>query len=208
MNAFKGLFITLDGPNGVGKSTIMGNLCEKLTSRGFDVRKTKEPTDSSIGQFLRQSEEDYRGNTLACIAAADRYYHIEHEIIPALHEEKIVLSDRYVESSLVLQWIDNVDVDFIWTINKNVIIPDLSVILLASPDALNQRLNLRSERSFFERKENARQQELDYYRHAAKFLEKQGFNIYVLDNESTSIEENSEKIVMRIVDLYNRSRMN
>ncbi len=208
MNAFKGLFITLDGPNGVGKSTIMGCLCKKLTSQGFDIYRTKEPTDSSIGQFLRQSEENYRGNTLACIAAADRYYHIEHEIIPALQNEKIVLSDRYVESSLVLQRIDNVDVDFIWTINKNIIIPDLSVILLASPDTLNQRLNLRSKHSFFERKETARQQESDYYRQAAGFLEKQGFNVYVLDNESTSIEENSENITMQIIGLYNQSRMN
>lgn len=89
MNTSYGLFITLDGPNGVGKSTIMGDLCKKLTSQGFETYKTREPTDSLIGDFLRKSEEKYRGKTLACIAATDRYYHIEHEILPALQKKKL-----------------------------------------------------------------------------------------------------------------------
>jgi dTMP kinase len=198
---YKGLFVTFDGPNGVGKTTLLKKVSEKLTLRGFDVFQTKEPTDTSIGNFIQQSKEEYHGASLACLIAADRYQHIEKEIIPALKTNKIVLSDRYVESSLVLQRIDNVDFNFIWSINKTVVIPNLSVIILASPDTLKQRIKSRETRDFFERDDSIREKELVYYKETIEFLKKKKFNVFSIENELASVEENSNKILTQIVNL-------
>ena len=85
--------------------------------------------------------EDIRS---ACVAAADRYYHIEKIIAPALNNRKIVLCDRYVDSSLVLQRIDNVDMDFIWAINKNVIYSGFEYYYHGISTSVYNRLKLRS----------------------------------------------------------------
>lgn len=206
MNLEKGLFITFDGPNGVGKTTILESVSDNFKSKKMDVLLTKEPTNSELGNFLKKYDEAYRGHSLACVAAADRYYHIEKIISPALNDRKIVLCDRYVDSSLVLQRIDNVDIDFIWAINKNVIIPDMSIIITASPQTLTNRLKSRNALSVFEQDDNARMKEVDYYEYASKFLGKQGFNVFNLNNEFASVEENSEIITTKILQLINQSR--
>src|SRR5208283_2400243 len=204
MNLKRGFFATFDGPNGVGKSTILTSVSSNLRSKNLDVLLTKEPTDSEFGIFFRECEATIRGNSYACIAAADRYYHIEKIIKPGLKANKIVLSDRYVESSLVLQRMDEVDQNFIWELNKQVITPDLSIIFTTAPEILKQRLKLRDKLSFFEKSEASSERELEYYLQASKFLKSKGYNILVLDNDSTTIEENTGLICTKILDLIRR----
>lgn len=190
----KGLFITFDGPNGAGKSSIIIGVKTQLAQMSFEIIKTKEPTSSQLGQFVKNAEEDYNGFILACLIAADRYFHIEHEILPAISAGKIVLCDRYVESSLVLQRLDGVEIDFIWLLNSFVVKPDLSVILLAQPDTLAHRLAQRTQFSRFE-KSKSRIDELKYYKEAAEFLSQHGFNIMLIENDTTPIEENIKRVV-------------
>jgi len=206
MDLNKGLFITFDGPNGVGKTTLLESVSDKLKLKKMDLVLTKEPTNTELGIFLKNYNEAYRGHPLACVAAADRYYHIKKIITPALDAKKIVLCDRYVDSSLVLQRIDNVDMDFIWAINRDVIIPDLSILFTASPQTLSNRLKLRNTLSVFEHDDNARMKEVEYYEHAAKFLREHGFNVFIINNEISSVDENSEIITGRIQNLIDRTR--
>jgi len=147
----KGLFVTFDGPNGVGKTSVFNGVADQLHQNGFEIVRTKEPTNSSLGRFILQAEESYRGRTFASLVAADRYFHLDNEVLPALREGKIVLSDRYIESSLVLQRLDDVEIEFVWTLNSQVYVPDLSVILTASPKTLEKRLAQRVSLGRFER---------------------------------------------------------
>jgi dTMP kinase len=126
-----GIFVTFEGPNGCGKSTIMEAVCYSLGERGFNIYKTQEPTATPLGNFARSCEKDLFGKSLAYIVAEDRRSHLEYFIRPALRLGNIVLCDRYIESSLVLQKLDGLDTDFIWSINHGILIPDLSIILIA-----------------------------------------------------------------------------
>lgn len=199
----KGMFISFEGPNGVGKSSLLDGVMNQLTHLKFDVLKTKEPTLSPLGQFVRTAEEDYQGRILACLVAADRYFHLENEVLPALRLGKIVFSDRYIESSLALQRLDGLDIEFIWTLNSQVLIPDLSIILAAPAKILEQRLSQRSSFGRFERTKS-RADELNYYLEAEEFLSKRGFNILLLDNGTTPLDQNIEKIVRQILALNSR----
>ena len=200
INRQKGIFVTFDSPNGVGKSSLLDGVANQLTQVGIDTLRTKEPTLSPLGQFVRGSEENFQGRILACLAAADRYFHLENEVLPALQAGKIIFSDRYVESSLVLQRLDGLDVEFIWSLNNQIYIPDLSVILIASVEILEQRLSQRSSLGRFERTKS-RADELKYYLEAAEFLSKRGFNILLLDNGATPLDQNVEKVVQKIPKL-------
>src|SRR5258708_14774424 len=118
MGKTRGLFITFDGPNGVGKSSLLLCVAALLTQSGCHILTTKEPTFSSLGQFVRDAEEVYTGRAFAHLVAADRYFHITSEILPSLSAAKGILCDRYVESSLVLQRLDGFNIYEILFINS------------------------------------------------------------------------------------------
>ena len=105
-----GYFITFEGGEGTGKTTIITYLNEYLTKKGFDVISTREPGGIEIAEQIRNiildiknTKMDYR--TEALLYAASRTQHLAEKIIPALKENKIVLCDRYLDSSLVYQGI-------------------------------------------------------------------------------------------------------
>jgi dTMP kinase len=177
----------------------------RLSRLGCNVVETKEPSVSQIGQFAKNAEEKYRGLPLACLISADRYFHIENEVIPALSEGKVILSDRYAESSLVLQRHDGVNIDFIWALNSYVYVPHLSIILLAKPQILEERLAKRRQYTRFE-KSISRIDELSYYQDAADFLALRGFNIRLIDNDDTiSFDTNIDCIVEEIESLRKKA---
>lgn len=108
----KGFLVAFDGPNGVGKSTLIESVKTRLEFRGYAIYTTKEPTNTECGSFVRKFAESRSGIGLACLVAADRYEHIENEILPELKKGKIVITDRYILSSLILQQMDDVDGTF------------------------------------------------------------------------------------------------
>lgn len=200
----KGLFLTIDGPNGVGKSSLVEGLTAYLCQLGVDVLTTIEPTNSALGLMVRQMENEYQGRVYACLVAADRYYHIESEVIPALRSGKVVLSSRFVASSLVLQRLDNVDIELIWAINSGICRPDINIILTASTSVLEQRLAQRSVFSRFEKSASC-SVELEYYLEAAEFLTDHGFNIWLLENGETPLENNILQIGKAVLKQLNIS---
>lgn len=89
---YKGLFIAFDGPNGVGKSTLIEYTKTALIEHGINVYITKEPTDTPLGKFIRRIAETLDSESLACLVAADRYQHLKDEIIPKLEKKQVVIS--------------------------------------------------------------------------------------------------------------------
>lgn len=196
----KGIFISVEGPNGVGKSTFIKKLSEKLSS-SFQVILTQEPTKTPFGEFVKRNEGALKGLEYAHLIWADRYYHIQHFVLPLLAEGKVMISNRYIESSIVLQSFDGVPVDQVWELNKNFIIPDISIILLARKDLLDERLQQRDVLSDFE-KRMTRRQEVDGYRAAADFLANKGFRHLIYQNNTEDdLEKNIDDVFDRIMSI-------
>lgn len=140
----KGVFICIEGLDGSGKTTQVELLSKKL-EKEFDVLCTSEPSKGLIGDFIRKSYL-YGKNRLspyveALLFAADRIEHVENEIIPALNKGKIVISDRYVFSSLAYQGSGKIDLDWIQTVNKSILLPDLAIFLDVDPEKVLSRIN-------------------------------------------------------------------
>ncbi|GAB3799672.1 dTMP kinase [Micromonospora zhanjiangensis] len=177
-----GRFIVIDGPSGVGKTTTTALLCDRLAEGGWEVVATKEPTQSTLGSTARYGTDEYRGLTLACLVAADRYHHLEREIRPALAVGKVVVCDRYLATSLVLQRLDGVEPDFLWAINRHIDRPDLTVILTGDPASSRARAAARGIHSRFHRGgEDAGRTENDLYLRVATELSEAGFPVLVHD---------------------------
>lgn len=103
----RGLFITFEGPEGVGKSTQAALLADRLREDYVGVILTREPGGTALGSKIRQlthhAEEPLADTTELLLMAADRAQHVAELVRPALEEGQIVISDRYIDSSIVYQ---------------------------------------------------------------------------------------------------------
>lgn len=158
---------------------------------------TKEITTGSIGTLIKSNE--FEGPILAELIAADRLYHIENVILPALNSGKIVISDRYVASSFVCQQLDGVSLDFIKNINSLIIPPDLSVFVSADISIISKRL---SERQYLERMEKISTLKMtELYKEAVNFFKenKYGYILELQNNNEMDLKNNIEKIYENII---------
>lgn len=105
-HAPEGVFISFEGGDGAGKSTQVRLLAQWFTQRGFEVVVTFEPGDTALGAELRrlvQHGEHLDPRTEALLFAADRAHHVSTVIRPALERGAVVITDRYLDSSVAYQ---------------------------------------------------------------------------------------------------------
>ncbi|TXT64913.1 MAG: putative thymidylate kinase [Promethearchaeota archaeon] len=130
-------FCVLDGIDGCGSTTHSKLLAGFLKNKGFKVHHTQEPTKNEIGELVRKflKKNEAPPTTDALLFAADRDYHYQTEIKPKLEENYIVISDRYIESSIVYQSLQSTQISVEWVkiINKFVGKPNLTIILDIDP---------------------------------------------------------------------------
>ncbi|MGS2617969.1 dTMP kinase [Micromonospora sp. LZ34] len=194
------LFIAIEGPNGVGKSTIATLLADRLSQTSpYRVHLTSEPTGTPLGQLLRHSEAVMHGRALALALAADRAAHVETDIVPALNDGRHVVTDRYVQSSLVLQRIDGLELSEIWSYNRYVL-PAISFYLEDPPDVIAARLAQRPERTRLETT-GSPDTELRLYREAACHLRRHGWTQHIVDCQGRT----PDNVVATILDLLPRA---
>jgi len=133
----KPIFIVLEGGDAAGTTTHSRLLKGFLESQGFKVHLTQEPSQSKIGILLREylKNKDIPPSTDALLFAADRDIHFKNEIKKKLEEGLIVISDRYIESSIVYQSSQSPEISVEWVkeINKFVGWPDITIILDIDP---------------------------------------------------------------------------
>jgi dTMP kinase len=131
------IFIVLDGIDGSGTSTHSKLLAGFLSLKGLKTYLTQEPSNSEIGKLLRTYLKDDKipASTDALLFAADRVLHFHNDIKKKLKEGYIVISDRYLESSIAYQssQSEKISVEWVKNLNKFAGIPDLTIILDIDP---------------------------------------------------------------------------
>lgn len=120
----QGMFITFEGPEGAGKTTVLSKLSDALLEQGFKVLQTREPGGISISEQIREVLLN-KDNVLmderteALLYAAARRQHLVEKVLPALEKGYMVLCDRFIDSSLAYQgYARGLGVESVYEINR------------------------------------------------------------------------------------------
>jgi len=137
------LFITFEGPEGAGKTTVIQKIAERLTEKNIDVLATREPGGIEIAEKIRtiilnpaHTAMDER--TEALLYAAARSQHYFEKVRPALDAGKLVICDRFIDSSLAYQgYARGIGIDEVLSINEFAIgkkLPDMTILFDIAPE--------------------------------------------------------------------------
>ena len=145
----KGYFISVEGGDGSGKSTQIRNIEAYLRERGKEVLLTREPGGTPVAEKIRALILDPANRTLTgraemLLYAASRAQHVEERILPALEAGKVILSDRFIDSSIAYQAYGRGLGDMVAEVNHIATggkMPDLTIFLNITPAAGMARKN-------------------------------------------------------------------
>lgn len=189
-------FITFEGPEGAGKTSVIKEVSERL-AKEYDIVTTREPggvlTSEEIRRIVLDGESiDIR--TEAMLFAASRREHLVEKIIPSLQAGKIVLCDRYIDSSLAYQgYARGIGIKEVKLLNEfaiNGLYPDLTIYLDVDAEIGRQRIL----------KNNREQNRLD--KEDKVFHEKviEGYHKVISDNPHRFIKVNANHILDKVVE--------
>lgn len=137
-----GKFITFEGPEGSGKTSVIDGVYNYFTTKGYDVIVTREPGGIKISEDIRniilsKDNTEMDAYTEALLFAAARSQHLKEKVLPALEKGTIVLCDRFIDSSLAYQGhARGLGIDEVYSINKFAIgnhLPDITLFIDVPP---------------------------------------------------------------------------
>ncbi len=146
----KGMFITFEGPDGSGKTTVSTAVTERLIKEGYQVQYTREPGGSDIAEQIRKVILDPKNTkmdarTEALLYAASRRQHLVEIVLPALEKGITIISDRFIDSSLAYQGCGRqIGIDEVYRINQFAVegrMPDKTIFLNVSAETGLERIN-------------------------------------------------------------------
>jgi dTMP kinase len=199
------VFITFEGIDGVGKSTQLDLLQKWFEAQGKAVVRTLEPGGTELGQEIRHlllhRKGDVAPRSEALLYAADRAHHVATKIRPALQEGKVVLSDRYFDSSVAYQGaareldVEEVRNISLWAVDN--LLPDLTVLLdLDAQAAIQRRNKTGTEPDRLER------EKVDFFERArSQYLELAKEPRFLVVDATLSIEEIQAQIRARVMTM-------
>jgi len=194
-----GLFVVLEGPDGSGTTSQAKLLADRLASEGHDVLLTAEPTTGPIGVFIR-NQLSTSGNSVTSAAlqllfTADRAWHVDTVIEPALKEGKIIIAERYSISTVFYGEALGLDAKWLEEANAKFRKPDLLIVTLPQFDIAIERINRRKEKDIMEEKvELQRRIHASYRKYADEHPESP------LVDTSGTLEQSAEEIYALVQD--------
>jgi dTMP kinase len=180
----RGQFVVIEGIDGAGTTTQVAKLAERLRGDRLPVRTTCEPSDGPIGTLVRQvltgrivapGGRAPGWATMALLFAADRMDHVETEIEPFVAGGGIMISDRYDASSLAYQSVMSgsggvAAVEWIRTINRYAMRPELTIVLDVAPDIAAARREARGEAAQLYEQNEVQRALAAFYKNLARHL--------------------------------------
>lgn len=197
----KGYLIAFEGIDGSGTSTHSRLLYEFLVQQGFSVILTREPTKGAVGRLIKDALQNKfqikQPEVFALLFAADRIQHVKEVIEPALKQGQIIITTRYIESTLAYQSTQGLTREWIKAINKDIIWPDVTFILDINPKDAMSRLNKREKLESFENREF-----LSKVRD--NFLERAKEKGYAVIDTTQSIQKSQEIIQNYFINFFGK----
>jgi dTMP kinase len=200
----RGLFITLEGGDGSGKSTQAELLREWLTAAGRTVVRTREPGGTDVGLEIRELVLHHRGDISpraeALLYAADRAHHVATLVRPALARGEVVVQDRYIDSSVAYQGsgrvLDPGEIRGISEWATEGLLPDLTVLL--DLDSESARARLDAARTRYDRLEAEKSEFHDRVRDAYLGLAEAEPERFIVIDATRPIDEIADAIRERV----------
>jgi dTMP kinase len=189
----KGIFITIEGGEGAGKSTLIGQLSNMMLQRGKSVITTREPGGIPIAEQIRsvildRSHITMDARTEALLYAAARRQHLVEKVVPALVQGQFVICDRFVDSSLAYQgYARGLGMEEVWEINRFAIqdvMPHLTIYMDVSPEVGLTRIAQAAEREV---------NRLDLEQHSFHERVREGYMLLLKRHPDRIVQVNAEQ---------------
>jgi len=199
----KGIFICIEGLDGSGKTTHAHRLVRNLQKKELEAIYTTEPSRGELGKFIRSSvlEGEKRVPRVleTVLFAVDRVEHLEKIVKPALQQGKIVVSDRYIYSSLAYQGSAGLDVNWIKEINSFVLPADIAIYIDVPPEVVVKRI--KRKKSVMERLETQRKVQEVYmmFVNSEKLIRIDG------DRPKVEVEQNILSLILEFLEKHKTS---
>ncbi len=205
-----GLLITFEGGEGSGKSTQSQILYDTLIEKGFEVTKTREPGGTKFAEIIRELLVQGDSNKIDNISelflfAAARTDHVQKVIKKSLKDNKIVICDRFIDSTLAYQgYAGNLDLDIVKEVNKisiGEIYPDITFIFDIDPtQGIERALGENNKETRFEEKDIMYHKKI---RDGYLSIARDNAQRCVVINGADDIEQISKKILELTLDKIN-----
>lgn len=203
----RGVFITLEGGDGSGKTTQAELLREWLTSEGRTVVRTREPGGTDVGVEIREIVLHHRGDIApraeALLYAADRAHHVATVVRPALERGDVVIQDRYIDSSVAYQGAGRVlDAEAVRGLSEwatDGLVPDLTILLDLDAGAARGRLD--EARTRFDRLEAEASEFHDRVRSAYLALAASEPDRFLVVDAAQPVDQIAEVVRARVAHL-------
>lgn len=208
-----GLFITIEGNDGSGKTTIINGIKKMLNEKGIDYIQTREPGGSEIAEKIRQvildkNNDKMDARTEALLYAASRRQHIVEVVLPALKAGKLVLCDRFVDSSLAYKgYARGIGIDEVYKMNQFAtegLLPDLTIYLTVTPQVGIKRKSAQKELDRLERENLGFHEKV--YQGYQKVVEMFPDRIVAIDGERDAQAVIADTVV--VVEAFLNQRLN
>ena len=203
----RGLFVTFEGGDGVGKTTQISLLTSSLQESGVPVTVTREPGGTALGNEIRElvlhSREDIAPRAEALLYAADRAHNVATVVRPALERGDVVLQDRYFDSSVAYQGAgraleaDDIKRISMWAAGE--LVPDLTVLLDLDEESAAARLAAQNKP--FDRFESERSEFHARVRHAFLGLAHAEPDRFLVVDATLPPETIAQTVARRVSDL-------
>lgn len=196
----KGLLLSFEGCEGAGKTVVINEIYSWVLSMGYNCIKTREPGGINISEQIREvilnkDNTSMDGRTEALLYAAARRQHLVEKVIPALEEGKIVLCDRFIDSSLAYQgYARELGIEDVMSINKfaiNEYMPDITILLDIEPKIGLERININKDREI----NRLDLEKLDFHQKV-----REGYNLLYKHNKERIIKVNANQNKNNVIE--------
>jgi dTMP kinase len=204
----KGYFISIEGPDGAGKSTQALKLVKYFKDKGYQTVLTREPGGTNVGEQIRQilldpdnKQMDFKTEVL--LYAASRAQLLKEVIIPSLNEGKIVICDRFVDSSIAYQGYGrDINLEMVIKVNQMVVqdyLPDLTILLKLPVEIGHSRI--RANNKVLDRMEK---EKMDFHRKVLAGFDKlaltdKRYKVVAADRKEEEVFQDIIKVVEKML---------